>query len=495
MDWTALCEGIYEGGWTCSGVGGAAPCAASSDDFIVLCADGSTRDGAGEVERWWCEACSEDLCEACGGGSGDVAGEEDAGFAAGSAVLLHGLKGRAELNGTQGSVVSGPEGSKGSYRVRVRCGGVNQGILKINPANLALVGGAPEQAAAAAAEAPQCGATAAVAAPAEVPEHRCFWEAAECFSAAECRAALHVLDGTVEAAERVAAAAAAAAAVAASSSTELQPAEGTAEVGAAEPAALADATTAAAAAHAKRRREAFSGVPRCAATEWIYARMEALAARADRESGWGLLAAGGGHGGGGGGGGGGGVGDDGGAAVGDGGGSSTTAVDELIFDRFGPAFSATEFRWHCDALPSDPARRVSVVAYFTPPAAYEGGVLQMKVPPVGAAAASAACGAGADEVGGGGGGGGGARSRVLERRYEAGWAVAFASTSLEHGVTPVTAGERRSLLLIVGSKVQVAQPGVRQPPPPPPPPAQQHQQHQQQKQNTAAAWGLSTATQ
>ena len=143
--------------------------------------------------------------------------------------------------------------------------------------------------------------------------------------------------------------------------------------------------------------ESFTPVPRDADLAWLYEHMLSLAERADAESGWGLL------------------------------GSAATAVDDLIYDRFGPPFSATEFRWHCDALVDDPHRRVSVVAYLTDTALYEGGELQMKA-------------AGDDHAG-----------DTICRRYGPCSAVAFPSRSLEHGVTPVTRGERRSLLLIAGS--------------------------------------------
>jgi len=39
---------------------------------------------------------------------------------------------------------------------------------------------------------------------------------------------------------------------------------------------------------------------------------------------------------------------------------------------------------------------------------------------------------------------------VITRQYSVCAAVAFPSKSLEHGVTPVTLGERRSMLLITG---------------------------------------------
>jgi hypothetical protein len=209
------------------------------------------------------------------------------------------------------------------------------------------------------------------------------------------------------------------------------------------------------------RREAFTGVPPSEATRWVYTRMLEVAVRADREAGWGLLGEGGGKG----------------AAM------TAIAADNLIYDRFGPAFSDVQFRWHCDALPADPCRKVSVVAYFTDPAAYAGGTLEMKVAgEVGGQAVgdqSRLC----DVTGVVGEAGLGEEARlaglspalnesrnresasvlaadgtaveqscVVHRRYAPGWAVAFPSTSLEHRVCPVQSGERRSLLLIVGRK-------------------------------------------
>ncbi len=96
-------------------------------------------------------------------------------------------------------------------------------------------------------------------------------------------------------------------------------------------------------------------------------------------------------------------------------------TDEMVYDRFGPGFSDTKFNWHVDAGELDP-RLVSVVAYFTDPATYQGGDLELKVAP----------------------------DQVVTRRYLPGAAVAFPSKVLEHRVTPVTRGERRSLLLLCG---------------------------------------------
>merc|ERR1711934_1319481 len=82
--------------------------------------------------------------------------------------------------------------------------------------------------------------------------------------------------------------------------------------------------------------ESFTEVRRTPETEWLYEKMLSIAARADLEAGWGLLE-----------------------------GSSPCMVDHLIYDRFGPRFSAPEFKWHCDAQDTDPNRKVSVVVYFT----------------------------------------------------------------------------------------------------------------------------------
>lgn len=145
----------------------------------------------------------------------------------------------------------------------------------------------------------------------------------------------------------------------------------------------------------------FSGVPKDASTEWLYQKMLSLALKADDEAGWGLLVE-----------------------------EGADAADMMIYDRFGSNYTDNEFEWHTDAMDSDPVRRISVVAYFTPPAEYEGGVLQIKMPATGSQSK--------------------AEQEVLHKQYAPGWAVAFPSRSLEHGVTPVTKGERRSLLLIVG---------------------------------------------
>jgi len=107
-----------------------------------------------------------------------------------------------------------------------------------------------------------------------------------------------------------------------------------------------------------------------------------------------------------------------------------------VYDRFGPSFSDKRFDWHCDDNQTGP-RAISVVVYFTDPCTYEGGDLQLKVGGAGAGTGPAAAGP-TGEVDGG----------VLTRRYPPGAAVAFPSKVLEHRVTPVTRGERRSLLLL-----------------------------------------------
>jgi len=146
--------------------------------------------------------------------------------------------------------------------------------------------------------------------------------------------------------------------------------------------------------------ESFTEVKRNESTEFLYQSMMAIAQRADREAGWGLLDAE----------------------------SGPRLVDSLIYDRFGPRFSAPEFKWHCDAADGDPDRKVSVVAYFTDPNEYEGGKLQIEIPA-------------AD---------GEDNGRIEMRTYGPGWVVAFPSKGLRHCVTPVTKGERRSVLLIAG---------------------------------------------
>mmetsp|Transcript_137226 Transcript_137226/g.426433 ORF Transcript_137226/g.426433 Transcript_137226/m.426433 type:complete len:203 (+) Transcript_137226:74-682(+) len=137
--------------------------------------------------------------------------------------------------------------------------------------------------------------------------------------------------------------------------------------------------------------ESFEPVPERRAP-WVYEALLRLAERADREAGWGLLSGG------------------------------AAPSDELIYDRFGPAFSTPSFDWHVDAEAGDP-RLVSVVVHLSRAEEFAGGEFLA-------------------ELGGG---------AVLQRTYEKGWAVAFPSKGLRHTVTPVVAGERRSALLLVGA--------------------------------------------
>ena len=190
-------------------------------------------------------------------------------------------------------------------------------------------------------------------------------------------------------------------------------------------------------------REAFTLIERAAADDdaaaaatsaWLHARCLELAAAAARAAGWAACASGG---------------------------QGLRAVDPLVYDRFGPAFSAPEFRWHRDAQPGD-GRAVSLVLYFTPPEAYAGGELRIRArrdpaadagdaaavapsappPPRDAATATPApphaAAADADE------------RAVWSYRFGVGDAVAFPSAELEHCVAPVVEGERHSLLLLAG---------------------------------------------
>ena len=45
-----------------------------------------------------------------------------------------------------------------------------------------------------------------------------------------------------------------------------------------------------------------------------------------------------------------------------------TAVDPLLFDRFGPAFSTPEFKWHCDGSSGDGVRNANASLRAVPPA-------------------------------------------------------------------------------------------------------------------------------
>ena len=106
--------------------------------------------------------------------------------------------------------------------------------------------------------------------------------------------------------------------------------------------------------------------------------------------------------------------------------------------------------WHCDDSELGP-RDISVVAYFTDPSEYEGGELQLqcdaslaRLPSASDRAFALAADQSPPED---------ARAlpettQLLRLRFGAGASVAFPSKTLEHRVTPVTKGERRSLLLL-----------------------------------------------
>ena len=141
-------------------------------------------------------------------------------------------------------------------------------------------------------------------------------------------------------------------------------------------------------------------------SEWLFNKCLELAGRADRECNWGLL-------------------------------KGDWGATDMIYDRFGPSFSDVQFKWHVDALPTDPSRKVSIVFYFTPRSEFEGGILQLKLPPDDGRVAS-------------NGGNIGQGETLIERAYGPGACVAFPSSSLWHNVTPVVKGQRRSLLLIAG---------------------------------------------
>ena len=142
------------------------------------------------------------------------------------------------------------------------------------------------------------------------------------------------------------------------------------------------------------KAESFTAIPRDSA-EWVYDRMVALALQADAEAGWGLLKQ-----------------------------FTATHTDQIVYDRFGPPFSDPEFKWHVDASEGDP-RLVSVVAYLSDSDEYEGGRFEMEL---------------------------GGDSATQSRVYQRGAAVAFPSKRLRHVVHPVTKGERRSFLLLVGDR-------------------------------------------
>jgi hypothetical protein len=126
---------------------------------------------------------------------------------------------------------------------------------------------------------------------------------------------------------------------------------------------------------------------------WLYGKMLELAAAADREGQWGVLARAAAR--------------AGPSTVGRGGAHSGEGLllptDELVFDRFGPTFTDETFTWHCDASPGD-GRAISIVAYLTEPSEYEGGVLEMKT---GCGDDGSVGGGSRSHCGGGGGGGGG----------------------------------------------------------------------------------------
>eukprot|EP00658_Telonema_sp_P-2_P024115 TRINITY_DN19674_c0_g1_i2.p1 TRINITY_DN19674_c0_g1~~TRINITY_DN19674_c0_g1_i2.p1 ORF type:complete len:237 (+),score=54.92 TRINITY_DN19674_c0_g1_i2:107-817(+) len=144
--------------------------------------------------------------------------------------------------------------------------------------------------------------------------------------------------------------------------------------------------------------ESFTGVAALPETEWVYQRMVDLAVRADAEAGWGLLRS-----------------------------PQAAHTDELVYDRFGPEYSDVDFSWHVDAGESDP-RLVSVVAYLSDAEEFEGGGFEMElVQPDGSVS-------------------------VERREFVRGCAIAFPSKRLKHVVLPITRGERRSFLLLVGNR-------------------------------------------
>jgi hypothetical protein len=183
----------------------------------------------------------------------------------------------------------------------------------------------------------------------------------------------------------------------------------------------------------------FSEIHPSDATAWLYEKMLGLARQADQLGGWKLLSSGSSvlthdvltHD------------SESGADV------DVVPTDPMIYNRFGSQFSDAEFKWHTDADAAD-QRLVSVVAYFTEPAAYTGGVLELDVSdPVdlgGVAHVDGATHEPCERP---------ARS-VTRRVFPAGAAVAFPSKVMRHRVGPVTGGERRSLLLLAGKKRQYA---------------------------------------
>ena len=139
----------------------------------------------------------------------------------------------------------------------------------------------------------------------------------------------------------------------------------------------------------------FTGIPCTEDSQWVYDRMLKIAVQADDDAGWGLLI------------------------------SGITGVrhtDEIVYDRFGPVFTDPEFKWHVDAGEADP-RLVSVVGYLSQEGEFQGGQLQMELQ----------------------------NGCIAQRDYSRGNVVVFRSKKLRHVVTPVTDGERRSFLLLVGN--------------------------------------------
>jgi len=161
--------------------------------------------------------------------------------------------------------------------------------------------------------------------------------------------------------------------------------------------------------------QSFTEVERDGESEWLYQKVLSLAARADTECQWNLL-------------------------------QDSWGATDLIYDRFGPSFSDVEFKWHVDAMETDRTRRVSLVCYFTERIQFEGGVLQIKLPKEGVPSTQG------EHLGPG--------EEIISRRYGPGACVAFPPSSLWHNLTPVSKGERRSMLLIAGGIAGGAAPGM-----------------------------------
>jgi hypothetical protein len=166
---------------------------------------------------------------------------------------------------------------------------------------------------------------------------------------------------------------------------------------------------------------------------WLHEKMLALAARADASGRWGVAT----H------------------SASD---PGLAETDDLVYDRFGPAFSDRTFAWHTDAREGD-GRDISVVAYFTDPTEYAGGTLELRTGAEGSTAegstAEGSTAEGSTAEGSTAEGstaeGSTAPGGVERLRCPRGSAVAFRSAVLEHRVTEVTRGERRSLLLLCGA--------------------------------------------